>query len=257
MIHQAKSYFQFLRQSTNKHGIHSPFVYDLTTKCFNNTTNYPEYAVFKKHRKALLSDSTEITMKDFGEGSRVFKGNTRKVSDIAKVAGLQKKRQRLLFRLCRYLNAQSMLELGTSLGMGSISMALANPENQVITVEGCKNTLLVAKKNFTPFGIKNIEAHNAVFKDFLSDLSEQKFDIIFVDGDHNGKRTLEYFEKLLNHVHNDSVIIFDDIYWNPGMTEAWKQIINHNQISVSIDTFQWGLIFFRKEQRKQHFVIRI
>lgn len=257
MIHQAKSYIRFLRRSKNKHGIHSPFVYDLTTKCFNDKTKYPEYKIFKKYRKALQSDSSTIEMKDFGQGSRIFKGNARKISEIARVAGLRKKRQKLLFRLCRYFKCSSILELGTSLGIGTIALASANPKHVVETVEGCENTLRTAQSYFNKFEIRNIATHNDLFFDFLNRLPQKTFDLVFIDGDHNGERTFQYFEKLVNFVHNDSVLIFDDIYWNPGMTQAWEKIIAHPKVTVSIDTFQWGFVFFRKEQRKQEFIIRI
>ena len=61
----------------------------------------------------------------------------------------------------------------------------------------------------------------------------------------------------MDKINNDSVLIFDDIYWSPAMTEAWSQIIQHPKVTVSIDTFYWGLLFFRKEQEKQHFIIRV
>lgn len=256
MIHQAKSYIRFLRRSKNKHGIHSPFVYDLTTGCFNDKTKYPEYHLFKKYRKALLADHSTIKMKDYGEGSRIFKGNARKISEIARVAGLRKKRQKLLFRLCRYLKAESVLELGTSLGLGTIALAVANTGKSVETVEGCEQTLQTAKQYLNRFKIENVILHHQLFSDFLKGLPRKTFDLVFIDGDHNGDRTYQYFEELLNHVHNDSVLIFDDIYWNPGMTRAWERIIAHEKVTVSIDTFQWGLVFFRKEQLKQEFVIR-
>jgi hypothetical protein len=41
------------------------------------------------------------------------------------------------------------------------------------------------------------------------------------------------------------------------MEEAWAIIKNHPKVTVTIDTFQWGLVFFIKEQEKEHFVIRI
>lgn len=196
-------------------------------------------------------------MRDFGEGSRVFKGNSRKVSEIAKIAGMTKKRQKLLFRLGAYFECENILEFGTSLGQGSIALALSNQYASVNTVEGCPNTLLKAGEYFKKFDIKNIQTHQQTFLEFLSKGTSEKYDLIFVDGDHNGERTLSYFNSLLEHVHNDSVIIFDDIYWSESMTETWKKIITHEKVTLSIDTFQWGLAFFRTEQRKEHFVIRV
>ena len=62
---------------------------------------------------------------------------------------------------------------------------------------------------------------------------------------------------LLPKTHNDSIFIFDDINWSKGMQEAWNKIKAHPQVSVSIDTFFWGMVFFRKEQVKEHFKIRV
>ena len=126
MIHQSKSYIKFLRLSKNRHGVHSPFVYNLVTKCFNDKKIYPEYETLKSHRKALRKDASLIEMKDFGQGSRVFKGNARKVSAVLKNAGMRKKRQKLLFRLTRYFEAGNILELGTSLELGTVALSLSN-----------------------------------------------------------------------------------------------------------------------------------
>ncbi|MBT0608965.1 O-methyltransferase [Aequorivita echinoideorum] len=260
MIHQSKSYIKFIRLSKNRHGVHSPFVYSLVTKCFNDKRKYPEYEILKSHRKALRSDPSTFEMTDFGQGSRVFKGNARKVSAVVKNAGMRKKRQKLLFRLARYFKSETVLELGTSLGLGTVALSLANEFSSIQTVEGCPNTLKKAQQYFEKFNLHNIEIQQRLFSDFLSETRSEgteKFDLIFIDGDHNGQRTLEYFNSLLKNIHNDSVIIFDDIYWSNGMTEAWKQIIANEKVTVSIDTFQWGLVFFRKEQKKEHFVIRI
>lgn len=236
--------------------MHSPFVYDLVTKCFNDKTKYPEYEILKSHRKALRSDTSMVEMKDFGQGSRVFKGNARKVSAVVKNAGMKKKRQKLLFRLAKYFKSETVLELGTSLGLGTVALSLSNEFSAINTVEGCPNTLSKAQEYFEKFNLHNIQIHQELFSEFLENTSTQ-FDLIFIDGDHNGERTLGYFNSLLKKVHNDSVIIFDDIYWSKDMTVAWQKIITNENVTVSVDTFQWGLVFFRKEQSKQHFVIRL
>lgn len=257
MIHQAKSFIKFVRISKNKHGIHSPFVYDLVTKCFNDKTKYPEYQTLKSYRKTLQADQSTIEMKDFGQGSRVFKGTARKVSALSKTAGMKKKRQKLLLRIGYYFMSENILELGTSLGLGSVALSLSNKYAHVNTVEGCPNTARKAGDLFKKFKLQNIKIHQQTFRDYIQSHSQEKFDLIFVDGDHNGERTLNYFNLLLKNVHNDSLIIFDDIYWSKDMTSAWQEIISNEKVTVSIDTFQWGIVFFRKEQPKQHFTIRV
>lgn len=82
-------------------------------------------------------------------------------------------------------------------------------------------------------------------------------DLIYFDGNHQKEATLNYFNKLLPLAHNNSVFIFDDIHWSKGMEEAWEEIKAHPRVRVSIDSFFWGLIFFREEQEKEHFTLRL
>lgn len=268
MLYQLKSYLKFLNNSSNEHGIHSPFVYDLITKCFYDKTHYPQYNTLKAYRKEVLKSSESIEITDFGQGSRVFKSNLRKVSAIAKNAGISSKRQQQLFRLARYFKTENILELGTSLGLATTAMTLGNPSAKVKTVEGCPNTAKVAQSYFDKFQLKNISTHTNTFEQFFTEngcasakasggTRTEKYDLVFIDGNHNKERTLDYFEILLKQATNNSVLIFDDIYWSPEMTEAWGEIKSHPKVTLSIDTFYWGLVFFRSEQQKQHFNIRL
>ncbi len=257
MWYQIKSYLNFLLKSKNQHGVHSPFVYDLITKCFYDKKNYTKYAEIKNFRNQIFQNTNEIDITDFGAGSRVFKSNKRKISAIAKNAGITFKRQKLLFRLISYFNPENILELGTSLGLGTSAMAFTNPSNNIKTVEGCPNTSKIAQHIFDEFNLKNINLHTETFEGFFSKNPSDKYDFIYVDGNHNKESTLQYFKILLERINNNSVIIFDDIYWSSEMTEAWQEICQHPKATVSIDTFYWGFVFFRKEQEKQHFTIRL
>ena len=257
MWHQVKQYFNFLIKSTNQHGVHSPFVFNLVRKCFYNRTDYPSYKILKNYRNDLLNNESVLTVKDFGAGSRVFKSNTRNVSQIAKNAGITKKRAQLLYRITQYFKPNSILELGTSLGLATSAMSLGNPEGKIVSIEGCPETTLIAKQQFDRYHLNNIDIRTNEFSKALKKLKSNKFDLIYIDGDHQKESTLYYFNSLMNHIKNDSLMIFDDIYWSKGMAEAWETIKQHEMVSVTIDTFNWGLVFFRKEQAKQHFTIRV
>ena len=99
MLHILKSYINFIWNSKNEHGVHSPFVFDLVTKCFYDKTKFSEYTVLKQYRNSLLVNKNTIDVTDFGAGSRVFKSNTREISKIAKNAGISPKNAELLFRI--------------------------------------------------------------------------------------------------------------------------------------------------------------
>ena len=257
MWYQIKSYLIFFLKSNNQHGIHSPFVYDLITKCFYDKSVYAEYEKISNYRNTVFQENKEIEITDFGAGSRVFKSNKRKVSAIAKNAGITLKRQKLLFKLIRYFNSENILELGTSLGLGTSAMSFANPSINIKTVEGCPNTSKIAQTFFDEFKLKNTHLHSETFEEFFSKNPSETYDLIYLDGNHHKESTLQYFKLLLERINNNSVIIFDDIYWSQEMTEAWQEIIQHPKVTVSIDTFYWGFVFFRKEQEKEHFTIRL
>lgn len=254
MWYQILSYFKFLAKSTNAHGVHSPFVYDLVTKCFYDKQPKEVYKTIENYRTDVLQDDTIIEVKDFGAGSRVFSSNKRKVSAIAKNAGITKKRAKLLARLIPYLNIQKCLELGTSLGIATIAMKEAT---EIDTLEGCPETAAIAQKQFEKYQTNTIKLHVDEFDKSFPKISDKTYDLVYFDGNHQKEATLSYFEQLLSTVHNDSVFIFDDIHWSKEMTEAWEIIKNHPEITVTIDTFFWGFVFFRKEQAKEHFIIRV
>lgn len=256
-MHQIISYIKFLIASSNQHGVHSPFVYDLVTKCFYDQTNYPEYKALKNYRSELLQNKHIVKITDFGSGSKVFSSNNRPINAIAKTSGSTLKNAKLLFRIARYFQPTSVLELGTNLGIATYALALGNPKTSIVTIEGCDELLKVATKTFATNQITNITAIQGDFKTEIPKLNAQHWDLVFFDGDHSQASTLAYFEMLLPRVHNNSVFIFDDIYWSKDMSSAWEIIKAHPRVTVTIDTFNWGFVFFRKEQGKEHFKIRV
>jgi len=259
--------------------VHSPFVFKLLTECFYKKERKPGFKKVLAFRDALSKDHQVISVTDFGAGSRVFSSERRKVSAIAKNAGISKKRALLLNKLTSYLQCKNALELGTSVGISSAAIAAGN-NLQLTSIEGCPETANIAREYFRKFKLENITLKVGEFEEELNgflekqesrDKSQDKRqneedggsktqprpDLIYFDGNHQKEASLHYFEKLLPLAHNDSVFIFDDIHWSGEMEEAWEQIKAHPRVRVSIDTFFWGLVFFRKEQEKEHFTIRL
>lgn len=259
MLQLLKSYLKFLKNSTNQHGVHSPFVYSLITKCFYDKKKYAEYSILKQYRNLLLENKSFLEVTDFGAGSRIFKSNKRQISKIAKTAGISSKRAKLLFRVVNYFQPTTILEIGTSLGLATSALSLGNVSAKIITLEGCSSTMSIAKNQCQLQNLKNIEFINTKFENYFQNYQSSiiNYELIYFDGNHSKKATLEYFELLLPTITNDTVWIFDDIHWSKDMEEAWETIKNHPKVKVTIDTFQWGFVFFRAEQEKEHFIVRV
>lgn len=257
MFYQVIQYIKFLFKSKNQHGVHSPFVYDLITKCFYNKTKQNAYSSISNYRNSLLKNRNKIEVTDLGAGSNVMKRHICLVSSMAKNAGTTIKRAKLLNRITDYYKPNTILELGTSMGIGTHAMSLGNSKATITTIEGCPNISEFTKGHFKKHDLKNIDLITGNFENVIKRLKDKTFDLIFFDGNLQKEATLNYFETLLKTANNNSVFIFDDIYWSKGMTEAWETIKQHPKVTVTINTFFWGFVFFRKEQVKEHFIIRV
>ena len=259
MTHLILSYLKFLKNSSNQHGVHSPFVYGLITKCFYDKKKYAEYIILKQYRNSLLANKNFIEVTDFGAGSRVFKSNKRQISKIAKTAGISSKRAKLLFRVVNYFQPTTILEIGTSLGLATSALSLGNKNAKLTTLEGCAKTQEIAQNQCLLQNLSNIEFITSKFEDYLVNckLNTEHCKLIYFDGNHSKKATLDYLELLLPTITNETIWLFDDIHWSKDMEEAWEIIKKHPKVKVTIDTFQWGFVFFREEQEKEHFVVRV
>ena len=257
----AKKYIRYLLTASNSkgHGVHSPFVFELITKVLNDDRKYYAYEQIEEVRASLKVDNSLLTIRDFGAGSRVTQQKQRSVSSIANSALKPKKFGQLLFRIVEQYKPSNIVELGTSLGITTSYLASANPAANITTMEGAAEVAAVAKNNFKRLGLQNIQLVEGDFNETLARVLQNvpTVDLAFIDGNHRLQPTLAYFQQLLTKTHEYSVLIFDDIHWSAEMEEAWETIKDHASVSLTIDLFFIGLVFFRTENKtKQHFTIR-
>lgn len=255
----AKQYVKYYLHAKNAHGIHSPFVFDFIENVIQDNRHYYAFDDIELLRNEIYHNNQFIEVEDFGAGSHLQKTRQRKISQIAKIAGRSEKFGKLLFRIVIHSKANQILELGTSLGLGTSYLASARQEAQIHTIEGSKTIAAEAKINFNRLQLQNITQHIGNFDEILLDVLEKssKFDLIFIDGNHQEQATLRYFQQCLPFISENSIIIFDDIHWSQGMLRAWEKIKSHDSVRLSIDLFYMGVVFFEPAfKEKQHFVLK-
>ena len=233
------------------------FVYKLVTECLYDKTVHPDLNLIRAYKASLLKNKETIEVNDLGAGSKRMKRSKRVIAQIARHNTISVRKAGILYNLIHYFKPDNILELGTSLGVGSYTLALANPKAKVTTIEGCHNIAATASTFLNKHPHLNIQLRTGDFLKVIKELTNQTFDLVYFDGNHQKEPTLLYFETLLPAIHNDTVFIMDDIYWSEGMTEAWKTIKAHPMVTVTVDVFHFGFVFFRKEQAKEHFTIRL
>lgn len=183
-------YIKFLWSSTNQHGVHSPFVFALVTKCFYNKKNFETYKKFNSDCK-----------------------------DLNKI--------KFLYRFTHYFEFESIFISKNINPNFKTAIALAHQPNDIIIY-----TSKVPK-------IRNFDKKNLIY------FKNQSL-----------KNTKE-IENILENCSNNSIVLIENIRQNSQVFEQWKILKSNQAVRVSIDTFDWGILCFRKEQHKEHFIIRL
>ena len=250
---QTLSLLRHLLTAQTRFRVHSPFVFSLINEVLCDQRHYYAFDDIEDQRQRLLRDQRVITRLDFGAGQS---GREETVSQIARNAGAPAKQGKMLFRLVQFLGSRHILELGTSLGLGTQYLAGSGRHERIITLEGDPKVAGIASEHLQ--NIARLEQRIGPFKEQLllaiDDLDQ--LDLVYFDGDHTEKGTLAYFEACLEKAGPGTCFVLDDIHWSEGMEKAWAIIIQHPSVRLSLDLYRSGLVFFRTEQReKEHFVL--
>ncbi|MDR2887032.1 MAG: class I SAM-dependent methyltransferase [Bacteroidales bacterium] len=206
----------------------------------------------------MEKDKRTVNIHDLGAGAVKAGKNiySRKVSDMVRHSAIPEKYGLILAKMAQDFGRPYIIELGTSAGISALYMAASGIE--VHTIEGCPETAGIARKNFRKAGASNITLHVGSFDDILPDLILKKHSpgLVFIDGNHRRLPLLKYFELVAASANSNSAVIIDDICLSREMNEAWKEIKKHPAVSVTIDLYKMGIVFFRKGFNTSHFIVR-
>ncbi len=247
-------------QSRTRYRIHSPYIYDFINNVLRDNKQYSDYDPLWRNRSEQAENDDHIETVDFGSGagSRKYSTTILTVKDIVRRRSHSKKRLELLYRIARFSSASNILELGTSLGISTTYLKAGSPKSYFVTMEGCSNLAQFAQNSFKTLGFDDINIAIGDFDNTLDNVLKRfnKLDLVFFDGNHREEPTLRYYESCIKLSDESSIFVFDDIYWSSGMEKAWNIIKSDPRVSITIDLFYFGLVFFRKGIEKQNFVIR-
>lgn len=260
-LFQTASYIAYWLKAVNAHALHPPFIFGLYTKAIKADQHLPEFKEIEKCRQVLLRNHSSLKTTDLGAGPVLSSGSSgRKISRIARHSLSSAAFSRLMFRLIQNMQSKNILELGTSLGINTLYMSAAAPEGKIYTLEGCPDTAALSRELFSRNEAHNIRLLTGPIDKTLPELLINELpcvDAVYLDANHTYEATIRYFNMLLPCLHNESFVVIDDIYWSVGMKKAWKEIQQHQRVSLSIDLYDAGIIFFRPGLQKEHYILEM
>lgn len=247
-IYQGLRFLQHFFLSVDQHSLHSPFLFQYYSDVVKGV-DLENFDEIEKYRQILLANHDLIDTTDFGAGS----SSTNPVSRIAKRSLARPRFSRFLNRTGRFLGAKEILELGTSLGINSLYLAMI-PEARITTVEGCPQTAAIAQEIFKQSGRNDIHLINEQIERQLPRMvsSGRTFDLVFIDANHRYHPTLSYFKLCLQITGEKSMLVIHDIHTSPEMDRAWKEIRNDAASIHTLDLFECGIVLFDRGLNHQH-----
>ena len=256
-IYQAQAYFKYWLLAVDEHALQPPFVYQLYTQTIKPDKPKAVFRQIERQREQLLHSPESVTVTDLGAGSSMSSSRKRPLSQLARHSLSSARFSRLFYRLIRRQQAKNILELGTSLGINTLYLSTAAPLGKVYTLEGCPQTAGIARKLFTEWPQKNIFLRQGNINETLPQLLDELpcIDAAYLDANHTYEASMRYFALLLPKVHANSFLVIDDIYWSRGMQQAWQEMQQHPQVSLSLDLYDAGLLFFRPGMQKADYVL--
>ncbi len=239
------------------HGVHPPFAFDLVRNLFYEKNRYYFYDTIDEQRNEFLKNKDKIEIVDYGAGSKHFHSNIRRISKLVEYNTTSQIQGELIARLVVQFKPKNIIELGTSLGLGTMYLALPDSRSQIYTVEGCESLVKYAHSSFQKNKIRNVKVIHGIFKEVLPSLLNKisVIDMVYFDGHHTYEATKEYFKMCLPYASKGAFFIFDDIHWSSEMDRIWNEIISNPQVSVSFDLFHFGIAILNKKVEKQHYIV--
>ena len=233
--------------SSRGYGIHSPFAFNLVTGIINNNEAYYYcFDTIEKIRHQCLNDNHRLQLKDRNETT---------LSKACRRSSSPDRDAQLIFKLAVLMKSRNMIELGTFLGFGTVYMASTASQARVISIDYDPAAIAQASKNVEALGLNNVEFINDTIDNALPKALQtlSEVDLIFFDANHQHNATISYFEMALPYVRKKTIFVFHDIHWSCGMYQAWRIIKDHRQVSISIECYNVGIVFFDPKYNKQHF----
>ncbi len=209
-------------------------------------------------RRRLKKDERRITHSEWGAGSQKLSSQLVRVRDLVGISSCGTRKGEFLFRLSAWYKPARILELGTQLGISTAYLAAGRPGARLLSLEGHLPYAEWAQQNLNHLGLSHVEIIHSPFEEWIPRQAAHlaPIDFVYLDGDHRQERVLQNIRTLRTALSPNALVVVDDINWSEGMQNAWAEMKALPEVSLSIDLFDMGLLFFQEGRReKEHYCL--
>lgn len=235
-------------------GVHSPFVFNLITKVIEERCPYYSFYDIELIRKQLLFRDNRITYPDRRQKGRL---RSRTIGQIVEREAIRAKHGALLFRLANYFKSRHILQFGPSMGLSTLYLTSYSPDVRCIALETVPEFASIARIAFDKAARSPIDLRVGSYKDLLPEALKEmpQLDFVFFNTLYEQQNNRWLFEECLKHVHGDTVFVFEGIKTSRKMRDFWQEICRHPEVTVTIDLYSMGIVFFNKRLHKRDYIV--
>ena len=242
---------QFLKyyfKAKTLYNVHSPFLYELLKKISDVDKRYYSYDHIERIRTKYLYNDKPLIINDKGAGSS-SSNKDRTVASICQLSTSSEKKCRLLYNIADHFKPNITIELGTNLGIASAYLQAAVNNRVIHTIEADSQLNSIAKDTFSVLKLPIVD-HLMTFDTFFTEYPEliQEADMVYIDGNHTYKGTMDAYHHATQGGHKQKVLIFDDIHWSKDMKRAWDNISLSIKRGYCINLFIIGIVIINPEK---------
>ncbi len=243
MLHRIAAFLRFYRSAKVVYDLHGPTAYQFAVRILEDRRHYYRFEEIEKLRKTLLQAKEVVPPSDWGAGSKK-RGHT--LADIVRHSACSPALGRMLFKTSLLYRPQTLLELGSSLGLSALYLSGGALQARFRGIEGHPYLCRKAEEHLKQFNTPDARVLCGAFRQKLPEVLKElgQVDLVYFDGDHRHEATLELFRTVLPHRSENAVFVFDDIHWSKGMSRAWEEIRHQPEVKLSIDIWRAGFLFF-------------
>jgi predicted O-methyltransferase YrrM len=232
------------------HGIHSPFVYNLITKVITERCPYYRFSDIELLRKQLLLKEDRLLLP--------YKGRMRShsVADLVAQKAIRPKQGALLFRLTHYFRSQNIVQIGASVGLSTLYLTSYAQNIKCITLEKLPACASIARWVYEKAARASINLREGDYPTLLPHVLEEMGGVDFVFFNTTQEPSLaELFNICVKYTKADTVFVFKGIKDNRTMRRLWKTIRMHPEVTVTLNLYSMGIVFFNKKLHKRDYTV--
>ena len=224
-------------------GVHSPFVYDLITNVIEETSDFYAYHDIAIARLQLLQNKSFIQ----------YKSKRLTVKNVLKRYGITTKEGKFLFRLTNHYKPHTILSVGSSMGLAPLCLTRYNSTVQCITLEYEQDLAEIANQILCKEQNSALSIKTGVYHELLPEsiVQLQRIDCVFIEKDVGVNDWDTVFQQCEPFIHESTFFVLAGIRSSTEKQYYWTQFHQHPSVTVAIDLFDMGLLFFQPKPHKQ------